>query len=198
MAGSRNGGRAFIRNWRKDARDRRQFRIDSDHTVSFETGTYDHARPLVIDPVIKYTSYLGGFGQDGANAITTDKNGNIFVGGQTVASDFPGTVSFGQRPNTRQTGFISKFAPIAGGKTQLLFTIFLGDNASLALTVVSDLAIDSGGNIIVVGQTDAGLFPTKNAVQAHISGGLDCQEEDGSKILAWTASLASSRPMEAR
>jgi hypothetical protein len=102
-----------------------RFRVQRDRTVSFETSPYDHSRPLVIDPVIKYTSYLGGSGQDVGTAITTDKSGNVYVGGSTVAADFPGTVSFGQAPNLHQDGFVTKFAPITGSKTQLLFYHFL-------------------------------------------------------------------------
>ncbi|HEY1185793.1 MAG: SBBP repeat-containing protein [Bryobacteraceae bacterium] len=159
-----------------------RFRIHRDRTVSFETGPYDRSRALVIDPVIEYTSYLGGYGANYGETITTDTAGNIYVGGFTAAANFPGTVSFGQAPNIRQTGFVTKFAPIAGGKTQLLFTIFLGDNVSLGLTIVNGLAIDSSGNIVVVGETSGTYFPLRNPVQSQLAGGLDCIETGGGAV----------------
>jgi uncharacterized protein (TIGR03437 family) len=151
-----------------------RFRIHRDRTVSFETGPYDHSRALVIDPVIEYTSYLGGYGENLGISITTDQAGNIYAGGWTFAANFPGQVAFGQPPNPYLTGFITKFAPIAGGTTQLLFTIFLGDNLSNALTIVNGVAIDSGGNIIATGQTSGTKFPILNAAQTQLGGGLNC------------------------
>jgi uncharacterized protein (TIGR03437 family) len=151
-----------------------RFRIHRDRTISFETGPYDRSQALVIDPIIDYTSYLGGAAGEIGNAIAADKAGNIYVGGWTASPNLPGTIAFGQAPATRQAGFITKFAPIAGGTTQIVFTIYLGDNIGLGFAIVDGLAIDSGGNIVAVGETDAPYFPTQAAVQSGISGGQDC------------------------
>ena len=150
------------------------FHIHSDRTVSFSIGSYDAFLPLVIDPVIVYTTYLGGTANDSGNAVALDKDGNILVAGGTVANDFPGPI-FGQRPRTRQFAFVTKYAPIAGGKTQVLFTILLGDNSSLGVTIAQAVASDSAGNIIVAGNTSVTGFPTVNATQSNIAGlGTDC------------------------
>ena len=60
--------------------------------VGFEVAAYDHTRPLVIDPVLVYSSYLGGNGADGGNAIAVDAAGNAYITGDTASSIFP-TVS---------------------------------------------------------------------------------------------------------
>jgi len=158
-----------------------RFRIHRDRTVSFETGPYDHTRALTIDPVIAYTSYLGGFGADVGNAIATDKAGNIYVAGVTDSANFPAGAGpvYGQAPKVNQNAFITKFAPVAGGKTQLLFTVFLGDNHSnpnvTGATVLYGLAIDSGGNIVAAGSSSSTNYPTVNAAQPNIAPAWSCQ-----------------------
>ncbi len=171
-----------------------RFRIHSDRTVSFETGPYDHSRALVIDPVITYTSYLGGLGLDQGQSITTDTAGNVYVGGFTVATNFPGSISYGQAPKTHQEAFITKFAPIASGTTQLLFTVFLGDNVSNGLAQVNGLAIDASGNIIAAGATSDSSFPTLHAVQAQFGGAFTCVNEDGSQIYCRDGFLTKLAP----
>lgn len=150
-----------------------RFRVHRDHTVSFQIDPFDRARELVIDPVIRYSTYLGGVGEDVGYAVAVDNTGNVYVGGLTVAYNFPGSVDFGQRPLPNQEGFIAKFGPIAGGKSELLYSIFLGDDTD-ALSIVLGLAVDPTGNIAAVGETIATGFPLLNAVQTKIGGGLDC------------------------
>ena len=59
--------------------------------VSFEVGAYDHDRPLVIDPVLVYSTYLGGSYGDFGNGIAVDAAGNAYVTGYTNSLDFPTT-----------------------------------------------------------------------------------------------------------
>ncbi len=149
------------------------FRLHRDRTVSFDIGPYDRTRALTIDPVITYVSYLGGNAGDQAYGVTVDTAGNVYLAGYTLSSDFPGQGVFGQRPNARQYAYMSKFAPVSGGKTQLLYTIFLGDQSS-NLSVANAVSTDGSGNVIVAGMTSAPTFPTKNAFQPLLGGGLDC------------------------
>ena len=62
---------------------------DSTH-VSFEVAHYDASKPLVIDPVLIYASYLGGTGADQANGIAVDSTGSVYLAGTTTSVDFPG------------------------------------------------------------------------------------------------------------
>jgi hypothetical protein len=66
-----------------------RFLLSGDGSIRFSVGAYDRNRPLVIDPVIVFSSYLGGTGIDLATAITTDANGDVLVTGSTTSTDFP-------------------------------------------------------------------------------------------------------------
>jgi hypothetical protein len=57
--------------------------------VGFQVGSYDPARPLVIDPVLSYPTYLGGSDADGGSGIAVDRAGSAYVIGTTRSTDFP-------------------------------------------------------------------------------------------------------------
>ena len=59
--------------------------------VGFAVGRYDHARTLVIDPVLGYVSYLGGRSNDAARAIAVDAAGNVYIAGSTESDNLPFT-----------------------------------------------------------------------------------------------------------
>ena len=51
------------------------------HLVTFKIGNYDHKQPLLIDPTLVYSTYLGGGDNDYGEAITADNSGNAYVVG---------------------------------------------------------------------------------------------------------------------
>ena len=59
--------------------------------IGFRVGDYDRRRPLVIDPVLGYSTYLGGSGGESAAAVAVDANGNAYITGTTTSIDFPVT-----------------------------------------------------------------------------------------------------------
>jgi len=59
--------------------------------VAFELAKYDAAKPLVIDPVLAYSTYLGGGGFDFGRGIAVDGSGNAYVTGTTESTNFPTT-----------------------------------------------------------------------------------------------------------
>jgi uncharacterized protein (TIGR03437 family) len=65
------------------------YRLDSSHQVRFRTGNYDRTQPLTIDPQIVFNNSFGGTGTSNADAIALDTQGNIYVAGETNATDFP-------------------------------------------------------------------------------------------------------------
>lgn len=60
-----------------------------DHSVGLKLGAYDSTKSLVVDPVLVYSSYLGGSGWDAAISVTLDASGNEYIGGFTISPDFP-------------------------------------------------------------------------------------------------------------
>src|SRR2546430_466500 len=69
--------------------------LTADNRVQFEIAGYDTTKPLVIDPVLVYSTYLGGNDDDRGDAIAVDSSGNAYVAGYTVSGNFPWTNSFG-------------------------------------------------------------------------------------------------------
>src|SRR3989441_8952332 len=61
------------------------------HQVGFRVAAYDASQPLVIDPVLVYSTYLGGSGLDQGFGIAVDASGNAYVTGVTASTDFPTT-----------------------------------------------------------------------------------------------------------
>jgi hypothetical protein len=61
----------------------------SNQQVGFHVAAYDPARPLVIDPVLSYATYLGGSGEDDGSGIAVDATGAAYVIGFTGSPDFP-------------------------------------------------------------------------------------------------------------
>lgn len=136
-------------------------------TVSFQLGAYDPARPLVIDPVLSYSTYVGGSGGDVPIYMDLDSHGNVYITGQTDSVDFPTTAGTFQHANAGSNDvFVSKLNADGSG---LLFSTYLGgtgDDAGLGI------AASPEGRVYVVGGTDSTNFPTtRRAFQSAYGGG---------------------------
>jgi len=146
------------------------FALLAKQTVGFRLGSYDHAKALVIDPVLVYSTYLGGSGGDSANAITVDAAGNAYVAGSTAPTGFPTTTGAFQTTgnsaaNAPNTAFVAKLNPSG---TALVYSTYLGgsggDNAS-------GVAVDGSGDAYVTGSTTSTDFPvTQGAFQTTNKG----------------------------
>ena len=76
-----------------------KFVLTGAHQVRFQIAAYDRSKPLVIDPTLAYSTYLGGSGDDVGLGIAVDASGNAYVTGTTDSSNFPTT------PGAFQTTF---------------------------------------------------------------------------------------------
>jgi lipocalin len=148
------------------------YRMADAHTVAFVVGKYDHHLPLVIDPVLAYSTYIGGSAGETAYAVALDANGNVYMAGQTFSTDLSTSGAF-------QTSF-------AGGKLSgdaFIFKLEATNGLPAYITYLGgsgndaaySIAVDSAGNAYVAGATDSTNFPTTNAIPGHtnISGVFD-------------------------
>jgi hypothetical protein len=144
-----------------------RYGIVGENEVSLQVAAYDKSRPLVVDPVLSYSTYLGGTDFDFGGNIAADNAGNAYVTGYTVSTDFP--VKGHSLLNGNQGGadsYVTKFSP----NGTLLYSTYLGGNGDdFGLSITAD----SSENIYVTGQTYSTNFPVKNALQSSAGGGSD-------------------------
>jgi len=132
------------------------FKLLADNSVGFTVGGYDHAQPLVIDPTLVYSTFLGGSTSDTMNAIAVDSSGNAYLTGITASADYP--VTTGALKTTFSTAFVTKLNPTG---TALLYSTFLGGSGSSAGgDTARDIAVDSAGDAYITGSTYSTNFPT--------------------------------------
>ena len=133
-------------------------------TVRFEVGDYDATRELVIDPVIAYSSWFGGLGEEGILDMAVDVSGNLVVFGFTV--DAQATLQFPTTPGAPKTtrgtdpdAFVTKFNPSGSA---LVFSTLIGGSGNemdSAYSYEGGLALDAAGNVYITGTTRSANFP---------------------------------------
>ena len=136
--------------------------------VKFKIGDYDKAKPLIIDPLLVYSTYLGGSGPDQGNSITVDVEGSVYVTGVTTSLDFP-VASGAQMKLAGGTtdAFVFKLDPTG---TRVVYSTFIGGSGS---DEGHSIAVDSGGNAYITGFTNSNDFPIVNGFQKTRGGLLD-------------------------
>ena len=134
--------------------------------VGVRLGAYDPAKPLVIDPVLVYSTYLGGRLEDNIRAIAVDTAGAAVVTGYTNSANFPTMLPY---DSTYSIGgwdvFVTKLSP-AG--TSLEYSTYLGGSGSAQ---AYGIALDSSGAAYVTGETNSDNFPTVRAYDSTFNGG---------------------------
>jgi len=143
---------------------------EGDLQVGFQVAEYDHDRPLVIDPVLVYSTYLGGSSPSnlsGGDGIAVDSAGNAYVTGYTESADFPAVNAKYPHLWGDQDAFVTKLS--ANGQT-VVYSTYLGGSG---LDQGSGIAVDSVGNAYVTGDTDSVDFPAVNAKYPQLRGWSD-------------------------
>ena len=136
--------------------------------LGFAVAEHDSDLPLVIDPVLTYSSYFGGSSFDEALGIAADSGGNTYFVGYTASTLFP---TFSPQQPTHGGGsydaFVVKLDPTG---TSIVYSTYLGGNgADMAYAV----ACDAFGNAYVVGLTTSSNFPVVSALQPTLGGAQD-------------------------
>lgn len=140
----------------------------NDTEVGFQVAGYDPTRELVIDPILVYSSYLGGADSDEAFGIAVDSARNAYVVGTAASSDFPVTNSaFDTTGAPFGDVFVTKLDPTG---TSILYSTFIGGGSS---DVGRAVALDAAGGAYVTGYTASDNFPNVNALQVSRRGLFD-------------------------
>ena len=145
---------------------------DAPHSqeVGFELAAYDATRPLVIDPVLVYSTYFGGSGYDSAYTIAVDSFGSAYVAGMTSSLDFPTASPLRPSNGGYYDAFVAKLDPTG---TALIYSTYLGGNDDDG---GNSIAVDSSGNAYVTGFTWSSDFPTASPLKAWVCGSEACKD----------------------
>jgi Beta-propeller repeat len=146
--------------------------------VGIVVGSYDAAETLIIDPVLSYSTYLGGSSGDAGLGIAVDASGNAYVTGFTDSPNFP-TVHPLPAPNNALQGgrdaFVSKLSFDSATSTlSLAYSTYLGGSSRDDYGF--GIAVDASGNAYVTGYTESPDFPTVHPLPAPnnaLQGGRD-------------------------
>jgi len=172
------------------------YKILDTHTAAFALGDYDHSQPLVIDPVLAYSTFYGGNYGETASAIAVNPvDGSIYVAGQTFSTKATNGIPFGT-PGAYQTNyqggkltgdaFVARFDSTG---SNLIYATYLGGSGNDGAL---GLAVDAGGNAYVCGYTDSTNFPPypTNVLYPHIRSLYD----NGAKTYAVDAFVTKLNP----
>jgi uncharacterized repeat protein (TIGR01451 family) len=149
-----------------------KFVLKGNGHVGFEVSAYDRNRDLVIDPVLSFSTYLGGSNQDIAYGVTYGvRFGQMIVVGSTRSTDFPTDLPlYAYHPGTCGTQpcrdiFVTKWNPAL---TELIFSTYVGGSSDdVPFQVTQDLF----GDIFLTGYTLSTNFPTTGRVVQRKFGG---------------------------
>jgi len=137
--------------------------IEAARQVSFRVAAYDASRPLIIDPALSYSTYLGGTSLDYAQGIAVDSAGNAYVAGFTASMDLPTTTgAFQPTLGASNNGgsfnaFVAKLNSTGSG---LIYSTYLGGTGNYPGDRGYAIALDTSGNSYVTGSVTSTDFPT--------------------------------------
>ena len=143
--------------------------------VSLEIASYDANQPLVVDPVLQYSTFIGGSSLDLPASIAVDQSGNAYITGITFSVDFPTS-----SPLQSSGGiFVSKLNPSGSA---LVYSTYFGTigfaspGFGTAQEGIGGIALDSSGNVYLTGIGLGPSFPVVN----QIAGACDANCQSGS------------------
>ena len=124
-----------------------------------------------------YSSFLGGSIDDLGRTITVDGDGNAYVAGKTLSSDFPKKDPYQDNLKGFANAFITKISPTG----ILLYSTYLGGEGNVGANA---MALDAAGNIWIAGDTSSADFPLRNPYQSTPASCFVAQlKADGSDLL---------------
>ena len=135
----------------------------TNHEIGIQLAAYDHSKPVVIDPVVVYSTYLGGSSQDLGRGIAVDGAGAAYVTGDAISVNFPVLSPSQGAFAGNDDAFITKFDATG---TRVYSTYLGGSGADIG----HGIAVDGAGAAYVTGQTASSNFPVLSASQGALAG----------------------------
>jgi len=135
------------------------FVLRGPNRAGFTVGSYDRSRELIIDPILDFSTYFGGSGDEHSTSVAVDGSFNIYLAGSTTSADLPAAVgSFQGTLNGAQNVYIAKIQPPLGSLVAVLEDLtYLGGGGT---DTPVGIKVDGEGNPFVAGTTTSGDFPT--------------------------------------
>jgi hypothetical protein len=143
------------------------FRMLGKGQYGLRIGHYDARYDLIVDPVLTYSTYLGGKDDEGIFGIAFDNDRNLYVAGETSSVNFPTKNPIQSQVGGSYDAFVSKFDPT--GK-KLIYSTYLGGND---YDHAVGLRVDRQGRAYLAGITFSADFPVQNALQTTKGGPAD-------------------------
>jgi len=163
-----------------------RFALFANNSVGFALGRYDRSQPLVIDPILVYSTYVGGISNSGIGGLAVDSAGNAYVAGTTGSSNYPVTSGAYQTTDNdlygQPTAFVAKlnakgtalvYSTYLGGTGQYFWGQFGTETVNVSCgngtigtgyynscgDYAGPIAVDSSGSAYVAGSTFSTDFP---------------------------------------
>jgi uncharacterized protein (TIGR03437 family) len=168
------------------------YRLTADGRIGFAVGAYDRGRPLIIDPVLQFSTFYGGRLRESAHAMALDGAGNLYVAGLATSPDFPVSSNAAQdRVTGGQDLFVVKLNPTG---TTALYSTLIGGSSEETL---GSMVVDPLGNVYIGGSTISINFPTtsgvmKNTAPAGDKDGFVCKLNPAGTVLLYSTRIGGS------
>lgn len=141
-----------------------RYRLLDAYSAAFELGSYDPASTLIIDPVISYSSYLGGSNAGAVTGTAVDSSGNLYLAGWTSAIDFP---TFSSVQSANAGGVDAFVVKLNSTGNTILYATYIGGRGD---DRAAGIAIDSIGEAYVTGSTASSNFPLVSSLRPTLGG----------------------------
>jgi hypothetical protein len=145
------------------------FVLLSKNEIGFEVNRFDRTLPLVIDPILDYSTYLADVTL-GVSAVAVDSAGNTYITGEVEGSGYPvttGANNCNACSFTSSDVFITKLNPTGTG--QVYSTVIGGTQQDAS----HQIAVDSNGNAIITVYSWSTDFPVQNSISSGTPSGSD-------------------------
>ena len=142
-----------------------RFVVGWDGRVRFDVGAYDPRLPLVIDPTLVYSSFLGGIGSEYAQDVAVDASGAAFVLMQARSSNFPAVNGYDSTNDSSGDVLVVKLSPAGNA---VVYATYLGGTF---VDYPNGIAVDPSGGACITGSTRSTDFPMVNAFDSTFNGG---------------------------